>query len=221
MTLALFDLDHTLLNGDSDHEWGNFLIRKGLVDPIRYKEANDAFYAQYKSGTLDIFEYSAFSFQPLARHTIDELSVLHGEFMKTVIHPLIGEKARNLVRFHRDQGHTLVVITATNGFITRPIVANFGITNLLATEVRCVDGRFVPEIAGIPCFREGKVQRLSQWLKGHDETLADSYFYSDSINDLSLLELVDHAIAVDPDDELRELARQRNWKVISMLPGAC
>jgi HAD superfamily hydrolase (TIGR01490 family) len=218
MTLVLFDLDNTLLSGDSDHEWGNFLISKNLVDAASYKASNEAFFAQYKLGTLDIYEYSAFSFKPLAEHTMDELKTLHAEFMENIIHPMIGQKARDLVSAHRAQGHTLMVITATNSFITRPIVKEFGITHLIATEPRLIDGRFTNEIEGTPCFQDGKVVRLEQWLKTNQATLEGSIFYSDSINDLALMEKVGTAVAVDPDDKLRLIAKDNGWKIISLLP---
>jgi HAD superfamily hydrolase (TIGR01490 family) len=216
MPLALFDLDNTLLSCDSDYEWGNFLVRKNLVDRDAYESANNHFYEQYKRGELDIHEFSAFSFKPLSEHTMDELQDLHREFMDTVIRPRIGSAARELVRQHKQQGHTLMVITATNSFITRPIVEAFGIDNLLATEPGIVANRYTTEIKGIPCFQEGKVKRLKQWLKHNDATLAGSFFYSDSINDLPLMEIVDHPVAVDPDDRLTELARRRGWKIISL-----
>lgn len=217
MTLALFDLDNTLLSGDSDYEWGNFLVTKNLVDEVSYKAANDAFYDQYKQGVLDIFEYSAFSFTPLTQHSMVKLNSLHEEFMATVIQPLIRKKAIELVEFHRNQGHTLLVITATNSFITRPIVQRFGIENLLATEVKVVDGRFTNAIEGVPCFSTGKVTRISQWLEENGENLEGSYFYSDSHNDLPLLELVDTAIAVDPDEKLSLIAKKRGWDIVSLL----
>jgi len=217
MTLALFDLDNTLLSGDSDHEWGNFLISKNLVDGPSYKAANDAFYAQYKQGSLDIFEYSAFSFFPLTQHSMSFLNVLHEEFMDTVILPLIRQKAIDLVESHRAQGHTLIVITATNSFITKPIVKYFGIDNLLATEVKMVKGRFTNSIEGTPCFNSGKVTRIRQWLDENNESLSGSFFYSDSHNDLPLMELVDTAIAVDPDEKLAIIAKERGWDTISLL----
>jgi HAD superfamily hydrolase (TIGR01490 family) len=218
MTLALFDLDNTLLTGDSDHEWGNFLIKKKLVDETSYKATNDAFYAQYEQGTLDIFEYTAFSFVPLAEHTMDELRLLHREFMDSVIRPMIGDKARALVESHRDQGHTLLVITATNSFITRPIIEEFGIDHLIATEPKIINGRFTNEIDGTPCFQGGKVVRLEQWLEQNKTNLTGSFFYSDSFNDLSLMEKVDTAIAVDPDEKLRSTAMDKGWEIISLLP---
>lgn len=216
MTLALFDLDNTLLSGDSDYEWGRFLIRKGLVDAISYEQANQYFYEQYKQGTLDIHEFAAFAYKPLSEHSMQTLAALHQEFMTSVIQPLISQAARDLVDQHRQQGHTLMIITATNSFVTRPIAAAFGITHLLATEPKIVNGRYTREIDGIPCFQQGKVERLKQWLAQHHETLADSYFYSDSRNDLPLLELVDHPFAVDPDDTLRAVATARSWPILAL-----
>lgn len=216
MTLALFDLDNTLLSGDSDYEWGQFLVRKGLVDPVAYEAENQRFYGQYRAGTLDILEYSAFSFTPLSERSMEELATLHREFMAEVIHPILPEKSRQLVEYHRQQGHTLVIITATNSFITRPIADAFGIPHLLATESKIVNGRYTREVEGTPCFQHGKVTRLHQWLENRPETLAGSYFYSDSRNDLPLLEMVDNPVAVDPDATLRTTATARGWKVISL-----
>lgn len=217
MTLALFDLDNTLLNGDSDYAWGQFLVSKDLVEAEQYATANQYFYDQYKQGTLDIHEFSAFSFKPLSERSMAELAALHREFMQTCIAPMITAKARALVEQHRQQGHTLVVITATNSFITRPIVEQaFQIPHLLATEPKIVDGRYTREIEGVPCFQAGKVTRLQQWLQGRSATLAGSYFYSDSRNDLPLLEMVDHPVAVDPDDTLRAIASERGWRIISL-----
>ncbi len=217
MTLVLFDLDNTLLTGDSDHEWGNFLVKKGLVDGPSYTAANDAFYEKYKAGCLDIYEYSAFSFTPLSQHNIDVLQALHKEFMESVIQPMIGEKAKQLVEKHRRNGDTMVVITATNSFVTKPIVELFGIDNLIATEVQVENGRFVNEIDGIPCYQEGKVARLQDWLKTNRFQLDNSMFYSDSINDLPLLEIVSSPIVVDPDNKLKAIAIQRGWPIISLL----
>lgn len=220
MTLALFDLDNTLLNGDSDYEWGQFLVGKGLVERDYYETANQYFYGQYKQGILDIHEFSAFSFQPLSERSMEELAALHQEFMATVIRPLMSEAAQALVEKHRSQGHTLVIITATNSFITRPIAEAFGIPHLLATEPKVANGRYTREIDGVPCFQAGKVTRLQQWLEQRTETLSGSYFYSDSHNDLPLLAMVDNPIAVDPDDTLRATALQRGWPVISLRPPA-
>jgi HAD superfamily hydrolase (TIGR01490 family) len=217
MTLAIFDLDNTLLSGDSDHGWGEFLVNKGLVDERTYKEANEKFYNQYKQGLLDIFEYSAFSFKPLSEHSMEDLAQLHLEFMEIIIKPMMGQKAKSLVEHHRNLGHTLLVITATNSFITRPIVEAFGIENLLATDPKIVEGRYVNLIEGIPCFKEGKVKRLQHWLEKNDLDLSGSFFYSDSHNDFALMEKVDNAIAVDPDEQLEKIANEKGWKVISLL----
>lgn len=216
MTLALFDLDNTLLSGDSDYEWGQFLVSRGLVDRDHYAAANQRFYEQYQQGVLDIREFSAFSFTPLSERSMTELAALHRDFMASVIEPLITTAARQLVEQHREQGHTLMVITATNSFITRPIVEAFGIPHLLATEPKVVDGRYTREIDGTPCFQAGKVTRLQQWLETSAETLSGSYFYSDSRNDLPLLEMVDNPIAVDPDDTLRAIATDKRWPILSL-----
>ncbi len=216
MTLVLFDLDNTLLSGDSDYEWGGFLVSQNIVDEKTYQEANQKFYDDYKAGKLDIVEFSAFSFEPLSRLSMQELAKLHQRFMETVIRPLITDKARKLVEKHRSLNHTLVIITATNRFITRPIAQEFGIEHLIATESKIVNGRYTQEIDGIPCFKEGKVKRLKQWLEQHNETLTGSYFYSDSHNDLPLLEKVEIPIAVNPDEILTEIAQKRDWKIISL-----
>ena len=216
MTLALFDLDNTLLSSDSDYEWGQFLVSKGLVEREQYATANQYFYDQYKQGVLDIHEFSAFSFKPLSERSMAELTELHREFMASVIQPLISDTARQLVEKHRSQGHTLMVITATNSFITRPIVEAFGIPHLLATEPKIVDGRYTREIDGVPCFQAGKVTRLQHWLETSAETLSGSYFYSDSRNDLPLLEMVENPVAVDPDDTLKATALANGWPVISL-----
>ncbi len=216
MTLALFDLDNTLLSGDSDYEWGSFLVSKKLVDEQIYEEANQKFYDDYKAGSLDIYEFSAFSFEPLSRLTMNQLDELHQEFMESHILPLITDQARELVKKHQEQGHKTVIITATNSFITTPIAKEFGISELIATEPKVINGRYTTEIDGIPCFKEGKVKRLKQWLNKHDETLESSYFYSDSHNDLPLLEKVEIPVVVDPDEHLRQIAIDRGWKVISL-----
>jgi HAD superfamily hydrolase (TIGR01490 family) len=217
MSLSIFDLDNTLLSGDSDHGWGQFLVRKNIVDRESYETDNNKFFEQYNQGTLDIYEYSAFSFKPLSEFSMEELGNLHNEFMLEVIRPMMGDKAKCLVNQHKQQGHILLVITATNSFITRPIVEAFGIENLLATDPKIVNGRYTTEIDGIPCFQDGKVRRLENWLEQNNISLAGSCFYSDSINDLPLMEIVETAIAVDPDEKLAAVARQRGWQIISLL----
>ncbi|MCK5725992.1 MAG: HAD family hydrolase [Thiotrichaceae bacterium] len=215
-TLALFDLDNTLLSGDSDYEWGEYLVKKGLVDKKAYAEANQYFLEQYQEGTLDIIEFTRFAFTPLAENSLDDLLQWRADYLEDSIKPLITEKALDLVEKHKQQGDTLVVITATNSFITRPIVDLFGIEHLIATEIKQIDNRFVAEIDGTPCFQEGKVTRLNQWLQQQSATLQGSYFYSDSHNDLPLLEQVDHAIAVDPDEKLEKIALKNHWSIISL-----
>ncbi len=219
MALAIFDLDNTLLGGDSDYEWGQFLVDQKLVDQQEYENANKKFYEDYKNGILDVVEYSAFSFKPLTTRTMEELDELHAEFMQDVIRPIILEKAIALIQKHQEQGDTLIIITATNSFITRPIATELGIYNLLATDPKIENGRYTTEIEGTPCFKEGKVTRFNTWLKENEKNgldIKDSAFYTDSINDLSLLELVDRPVAVDPDEKLRTTAEERNWEVISL-----
>lgn len=214
MTFALFDLDNTLLAGDSDYEWGQFLVNKGHVDQASYERANQEFFGHYKNGTLDIHAYSAFAFEPLQRLDNQLLEDIRAEFIHDIISPMITDKAKDLVKEHQQQEHTLAVITATNSFVTRPIAALFGITNLLATEPKVVNGNYTREIDGTPCFQEGKVTRFNAWKQ--DKSMQGSYFYSDSHNDLPLLKLVDIPIAVDPDDTLRKHAEENNWKIISL-----
>jgi len=216
MALALFDLDNTLLSGDSDYEWGQFLISKNLVDAKAYELANEKFYDDYKQGILDIYEFCAFTFKFLSTQKMSALKALHMEFMQKKIIPLMGDAAKSLVDKHRERGDTLVVITATNSFITRPIANAFGIKHLIATEAKIVNGRYTTEVAGTPSFQEGKVIRLKEWLKTNDETMNNSVFYSDSHNDLPLLKLAGTPVAVDPDEQLSAIAKQRGWQVISL-----
>ncbi|WP_020395817.1 HAD family hydrolase [Thiolinea disciformis] len=216
MTLALFDLDHTLLQGDSDHTWGRFLVRKGLVDQETYAQTNNDFYQQYSNGTLDIHEYAAFALHFISQTDRATLEQLHREYMASEILPMISQKARDLVEWHRSQGHTLVIITATNSFVTTPIAKELNIPNLLAIDIQMDGERYTRKIAGVPTFREGKVTRLNMWLADRHETLAGSYFYSDSHNDLPLMLQVDHPIAVDPDPKLKAYAEQQGWQIISL-----
>ena len=217
MPLAIFDLDNTLLSCDSDFEWGQFLVKKNLVDAKEYDKANRYFYEAYQQGTLDIAEFSAFSFKPLSIQSMETLKQLHDEYMQTVIKPHITKQSRALIQQHKERGDTLIIITATNSFITRPIATELGINHLLATEPKIINDKYTTEIDGIACFQAGKVSRLKAWLKEHKHNLEGSIFYSDSHNDLSLLELVDTAVAVDPDDTLRDIANERDWKIISLL----
>ena len=219
MRLALFDLDNTLLAGDSDYEWGQFLVDRGVLERETYEAQNRAFYEQYKAGTLDIHEFLGFALRPLAAHAPAELERWHAEFMRTRISPMILPGARALVRRHLAAGDLCAIITATNSFVTRPIAREFGVEHLIATEPEKRNGRFTGGVAGLPCFRDGKVRRLEDWLRGLGRSLADfegSACYSDSHNDLSLLERVTRPVAVDPDDTLARIAAQRGWERISL-----
>lgn len=216
MSLAIFDLDNTLLNGDSDYLWGKFLVSQGLVDGELYEKENQRFYEEYKVGELDIYEFQAFSLAPVTRMSEEQRSELHKIYMQEVIRPLITDASRKLIARHRDNGHTLIIITATNHFITAPIANELGINNLLATDPEIRDGRFTGKIEGIPCYRQGKVTRLHNWLKSTGNNLSDSWFYSDSHNDLALLEIVTNPVAVDPDETLSAHAMAKGWPIISL-----
>ncbi len=215
MPLALFDLDNTLLSDDSDFLWGCFLVEKGLVDKKSYDEANQRFYTEYKQGTLDIFEFLAFSLQPLTQFSADQLNTLHKEFMQKHIVPAMTEKGKAQIKQHRDNGDTIVIITATNRFVTQPIADAFLVDDLIATDPEIIDGKYTGKVASTPCFQEGKITRLNEWLEKTSHNLQDSVFYSDSHNDLPLLEKVTTAIAVDPDDQLKTIALDRNWEIRS------
>jgi HAD superfamily hydrolase (TIGR01490 family) len=219
MDLVLFDLDNTLLAGDSDYEWAQFLIDRGVLDRATYEAANDRFYEQYKAGALDIFEFLDFQLAPLARYPRAQLDAWHAEFMDAKIRPMIGRPARSLVAGHLAAGSLCAIVTATNSFVTGPIAREFGVAHLIATEPEARDGEFTGKVAGTPSFRAGKVTRLEQWLSLMGQPLESfdaTWFYSDSHNDLPLLELVERPIAVDPDDQLRDLAAARGWQVISL-----
>lgn len=216
MALAIFDLDNTLLQGDSDHAWGQFLVDKGLVDVAEYQRANDYFYQQYLQGGLDIHEYLTFALKPLSEHSLDELQQWHQDFMQEVIEPMILPAAEALIEKHRQQSDTLLIITATNGFVTQPIAKRLGIEHILASEPEFIDGRYTGKVAGTPCFQDGKVTRLEDWLNSRAIDMKGSYFYSDSHNDLPLLNRVDHPVAVDADDILHAHALQQGWPSISL-----
>jgi len=215
--LVLFDLDDTLLAGDSDFEWAQFLIERKVLDREVYEARNLEFYEQYKAGTLDIHAFLDFQLKPLSRHPRAQLDAWHREYMESKVRPIMREKARALVDRHR--GDLRVVITATNSFVTGPIARAFGIENLIATEPALENGEFTGGVSGIPCFREGKLTRLQAWLEARGASLpgfSESWFYSDSHNDLPLLESVTHPVAVDPDDALRGHASRRGWSIISL-----
>lgn len=216
MSLAIFDLDNTLLSTDSDHAWGEFLLEQGAVDEASYREANDRFKADYDAGRLDMMAFLAVALKPLADNSPEQLAAWHQQFMASKIEPHILPRAEELIARHRSRGDTLLIITATNRFITAPIAERLGIDDLIAVDPEMIDGRYTGRVDGIPSFQEGKVTRLNAWLEDRDETLDGAWFYSDSQNDLPLLELVEHPVAVDPDPALREVAESRSWKVISL-----
>jgi len=217
MALALFDLDNTLLAGDSDYLWGEFLTEQGVVNAELYARENQRFYEEYKKGTLDIHEFQAFSQQPLVDNPTDKMRSLHKQFFVEKIKPIMSPASFELIKQHRDSGDTLVVITATNSFVTAPIVKAFGIEHLIATEPEIIDGHYTGRIDGIPCFQDGKVKRLTAWMQEHHFDLKGSWFYSDSHNDLPLLLEAENPVAVDADEQLLEYAKHHNWKIISLL----
>ncbi len=219
MKLALFDLDNTLLNGDSDFEWSQFLIRAGVLDRELFESKNIAFYEQYKAGTLDIHEFLDFQLKPLSRHSRKMLDEWHREFMKESIMPMITQPARDLVKKHLEASDICAIITATNSFVTSPIAREFGVSNLIATEPEHRDGEFTGRISGTPCFREGKITRLNDWLGLHGwalESFEDTVFYSDSLNDLPLLCKVKSPVAANPDATLRAHAERHGWRIINL-----
>lgn len=216
MTLAIFDLDNTLLGGDSDTSWGEFLCRQGHVDQADHARMHDKYYQDYLAGTLDILEFLRFQLHILGQHDMETLYQWRDQYLEEMITPLLLPRARELVEQHRDLGHQLLIITATNRFITEPVARMFGIDELIATEPEISDGRYTGNVTGTPSFAHGKVIRLQEWLVGKDETLKGSWFYSDSHNDIPLLELVENPVAVDPDKTLKNEALKRSWKIISL-----
>ncbi|TCP11000.1 HAD superfamily hydrolase (TIGR01490 family) [Crenobacter luteus] len=220
MNLALFDLDNTLIAGDSDVEWPRFLIKQGLLDADVYHARNDAFYEQYKAGTLDIHEFLEFALTPLARFDRARLDALHAQYMEEHIKPIIPQKARDLLAAHKADGDVVMIITATNRFVTGPIARELGVEHLIAVELEeDGNGNFTGRPTGVPSFQSGKITRLEAWLAERGESLASYdkvFFYSDSRNDLPLLEKVTHPVAVDPDEVLRATAEERGWPVITL-----
>jgi HAD superfamily hydrolase (TIGR01490 family) len=216
MTLAIFDLDNTLLGGDSDYLWGRFLVEQHVVDGPEYERENERFYREYVAGTLNIYDFLRFQLRPLAEHEPAQLLAWRKQFLQEKIEPVMLPAARKLLQRHRQHGHTLLIITATNRFITQPIAERLGVEHLLATEPEQKDGRYTGGVTGIPCYQDGKVKRLRQWLDAHDQGLQGSWFYSDSHNDLPLLEQVTHPVAVDPDATLAAHAERHGWPVITL-----
>lgn len=217
--LALFDLDNTLLAGDSDYNWGQFLISEGLLDGDAHTATNLQFYEDYKNGTLDIYKFLAFQLKPLSEHPRAFLDDLHKKYMREIIRPMMTKKAQDLVGHHKAQGDLCMVITATNSFVTRPIANAYGIEHLIGTEPEEKNGQFTGGVSGTPSFQMGKVTRLNAWLAECNQQLSDfkvSYFYSDSHNDLPLMKLVTNPVAVDADETLTDYAKANGWPLISL-----
>ena len=216
MALAIFDLDNTLLGGDSDHAWGEFACELGIVDAEAFGRANDAFYRDYQAGELDIDAYLRHALSPIAGRDAALIADWHRQFMASKIEPMFLPAAEDLLNHHRQQGHEMLIVTATNRYVTEPIARRLGVETLLACEGELIDGIYTGEPAGILCYGTGKVVRMRQWLAETGNTLAGSWFYSDSHNDLPLLQEVDNPVAVDPDSHLRKIAAASGWPIISL-----
>jgi HAD superfamily hydrolase (TIGR01490 family) len=219
MKLALFDLDHTLLPIDSDHAWGEFTTTLGWTDANVFRQKNEAYYAHYQAGTLDIHDYVRFATEAFRTRSREEAEAAHARFMQEIIAPVIRPEALALLQRHRDAGERLLIITATNEFVTRPIAQAFGVDELIAVElVRDARGWFSGEIQGLPSIREGKVGRLQQWLQqeGLDWDSVETTFYSDSSNDLPLLQRVNHPVATNPDAKLKAVALEKGWPILEL-----
>lgn len=216
MSLAIFDLDNTLLGGDSDYLWGRFLVEQGIVAAAEYESENQRFYDEYRRGTLDIHEFLAFQLRPLAANEMGALQRWRTQFITDKIRPIVLARGRELIARHRAAGDLPLIITATNRFVTEPIAQLLGVEELIATDPELVNGCYSGRVAGTPCFRDGKVVRLNEWMAPRGLNLAGSWFYSDSHNDLPLLEMVEHPVAVDPDDTLAAHAGAKGWPIISL-----
>lgn len=216
MALAIFDLDNTLIAGDSDALWGEFMAANGLVDTEVFREGNNRFYQQYKQGVMDIWEYLDFCLKPLTHFTLEELEIWHGQFMEQVIAPILLDKGFARIEQHRQQGDHIMIITATNHFVTKSIAEQFKADTLLAIDLEISDNLYTGKVVGTPTYQQGKVIRLQEWLNEHPEhSMEGSYFYSDSQNDLPLLRKVDNPVAVDPDPELKRVAKEHDWQIVS------
>jgi len=211
MALAIFDLDKTLIGGDSDFLWGEFLSEIGAVDADTYQIKNQYFFDQYALGKLNINEYLEFCLEPLSLNSRTTLNEWHQRFMQAKIEQILLPKAQAIIDKHKAQGDTILVITATNSFVTGPIVKRYGIDNLLATNPEVKNGKFTGKVEGEPCFQKGKIAHLDRWLEQTGEDMTGSYFYSDSHNDLPMLELVDNPVVVHGDETLKKVAKERGW----------
>ena len=219
MNLAIFDLDNTLLDGDSDYNWGIYLVKKGYLDEEEYKVKNQKFFEEYQHGNLDIFAFAEFQFQFLKNNTRKFLNDVRSDYIDEIIKPMVLKKAVDLVSQHKEAGDSLLIITATNSFITKPIGELFGIENLIGTDPEEHLGEFTGKVKGIPSFKEGKVTRLFDWLDARDFKLTDfekTFFYSDSHNDLALLEVVTNPVVVNGDKILLEKAQEKNWPTLNL-----
>ncbi len=216
MALAIFDLDNTLLRGDSDYLWGMYLIEKGAVDRESHQQQNERFYQEYLNGQMDIKAFLRFQLAPLSCIPMPELLQIREEYINDRIKPIITDEAKALVEKHRQQGDNLLIITATNDFVARPIAGLFGVDELIATNAECINGQYTGEVSGIPSYQQGKVTRLHNWLTESASSMHDSWFYSDSHNDLPLLQEVDNPVAVNPDPQLAAYAKQSGWQVIQL-----
>ena len=216
MPVTLFDLDNTLITNDSDYLWGKFLVDEKIVDAAEYEEKNRQFFEDYEQGTLDIDQYLNFSLKPLSEHPLDTLYQWRQKFVDTIIQPIIAPGTASLLDKHRNNQDTLVIISATNLFITQPIADLLGVPHILSTSPEIIDGRYTGNYTGIATFKEGKVTALNEWLTTRQLDLTGSTFYSDSHNDLPLLEQVDHPVAVNPDEQLFKIAHERNWPIMDL-----
>ena len=216
MIFALFDLDHTLLDGDSDYLWGRFLVSQGVWDEVEFAVANARYAAEYRSGRLDIHEFLEFGLRPLKDHEPEQLLHWRARFVAERIRPRIPAASHELIRRHTDSGHVVVIITATNRFVTEPIAVELGVGHLIATDPERVGERYTGRIVGLPCFREGKVQRFQQWRETQGYPQGETWFYSDSHNDLPLLRQVQHPVAVNPDEVLARFAAEQGWPVLEL-----
>jgi HAD superfamily hydrolase (TIGR01490 family) len=216
MALAIFDLDHTLLAGDSDLAWGEYLVDHNYVDTKDYAYKNNYFYQQYLQGIMDINEFLEFALQPLAAQSMDTLNNWHKDYLQTKIKPMLQNKAMSLLQKHRDQGDTLLIITATNSFVAGPICELHKVDDYIATVPEIIAGRYTGKVSGTPSYQAGKITRLNEWLAQHNISLQGSYGYSDSINDLPLLQAVDNPCVVDADDALTAHALQQGWPCMSL-----
>lgn len=216
MQLAIFDLDNTLLDGDSDHAWGEFLVEQGLVDELKYKQANDEFYRQYQQGTLNIFEYLEFNFEFLTQHSLEQLYAWRQVFVEEKIKPMMLEKGKRLVQQHQQKGDQCLIITATNDFVTAPIAPLFGIEHLIATTAELTETGYTGKVAGEPSYEAGKVNRYQAWLEQQDFSPTKTIFYSDSQTDLPLLEYVDFPVPTNPNNQLEAIAQEKLWPILNL-----